>query len=242
MTVIYVRIFSMIHQNNKQRANLMNHREIQPAAQQSTEPVSLIVRLKATSWVQSVLGTKDSTNLKIAVEKATEDHAPKDANQEGNALRSDSAIPDENSGDANGSRCSSYKKERSGSKKKALFTTLIILGTYLLCWIPSSFFIAFTCVDFCPFPITQWEPVMRVCVSFVSNALICVKALVDPFIYCFRMKEVRLAFRKFFQCGRSAHQAAISLNSSPRTRLESASSKRLTLSPGRSLTGGGSKA
>lgn len=79
---------------------------------------------------------------------------------------------------------------------KALFTTLIILGTYLFCWMPAVVFLALTCVDGCPFPLLSLSSMTRVLISFVCNSLVVLKAIVDPFIYTLRMKEVKMAIRK----------------------------------------------
>ncbi|KAI1289546.1 hypothetical protein HDE_09100 [Halotydeus destructor] len=95
----------------------------------------------------------------------------------------------------------------SKSNGKALSTTLIILGTYLICWMPAVTFLALTCQDGCPYPILNIDPVTKVTLSFIINGLVCLKSLVDPFIYTFRMKEVRLALKK--SLSRSRHRRSL---------------------------------
>ena len=91
----------------------------------------------------------------------------------------------------------SYENNPSGGgHAKALFTTLLILGTYLICWMPAVLYFAFTCVDHCPFPITQINLKWRIIFSFIANGLVILKALVDPFIYTYRMKEMKSALNR----------------------------------------------
>ena len=126
----------------------------------------------------------------------------------------------ENRTNLNGTR-SMTVKNGANSNSKALSTTLIVLGTYLVCWGPAVTFQVLTCIDGCPFPILKMEPITRwvqvgllsqvqilslalvsydrVTVSFLMNTCVCMKSLVDPFIYTLRMKEIRLAFTKFYE-------------------------------------------
>lgn len=85
----------------------------------------------------------------------------------------------------------------SSGHAKALVTTLLILGTYLLCYMPAVCFFALTCVDHCPFPITLMNFRSRVIFSFITNVLVILKAIVDPFIYTYRMKEMKTALNRY---------------------------------------------
>lgn len=96
----------------------------------------------------------------------------------------------------NHSNTRSFVLRRSQSHSKALFTTLIILGTYLFCWMPAVVFLALTCQDGCPFPVLSISPMVKVMISVICNALVILKAVVDPFIYTLRMKEVKMAIRR----------------------------------------------
>lgn len=80
--------------------------------------------------------------------------------------------------------------------KKALITTLLILGTYLLCWMPAVIFFALTCIDGCLYPLLQLSFTKRIIIGFITNGLVIVKAIVDPFIYTYRMKEMKSALKK----------------------------------------------
>lgn len=79
---------------------------------------------------------------------------------------------------------------------KALSTTLIVLGTYLICWMPAVLYYSLTCVDGCPFPINDMSAESRLIAGFVTNALVILKAIVDPFIYTLRMADVKVALKR----------------------------------------------
>uniref|UniRef100_T1KQ09 G-protein coupled receptors family 1 profile domain-containing protein n=1 Tax=Tetranychus urticae TaxID=32264 RepID=T1KQ09_TETUR len=81
---------------------------------------------------------------------------------------------------------------------KALITSLLILGTYLLCWVPAVTFLVLTCQDGCPFSIFAIPRKIVIIISSICNLLVIMKAIVDPFIYIFRIREVKLAIRKIF--------------------------------------------
>ncbi|RWS02116.1 hypothetical protein B4U79_01653, partial [Dinothrombium tinctorium] len=91
-----------------------------------------------------------------------------------------------------------YKVRNTQNSTKALVTTLMILGTYLICWMPALTFYALTCIDGCPFPLFQIAFSTRIVVSFVNNCLVVAKALIDPLIYTCRMKEIKNAFKSIF--------------------------------------------
>lgn len=90
----------------------------------------------------------------------------------------------------------SQSSSSASSHTKALYTTLIILGTYLVCWMPALCFLVLTCVDGCPFPLFTLSIRKRVILSFINNSLVIIKSMVDPFIYIYRMKEVKSALRR----------------------------------------------
>ncbi|XP_013789029.1 melanocyte-stimulating hormone receptor-like [Limulus polyphemus] len=75
---------------------------------------------------------------------------------------------------------------------KAVVTTLLILGTYLLCWMPAVLFFAVSCLD-CVAPYTQIPETVLLPVGIVTNSLIILKSLVNPIIYAARMPEIREA-------------------------------------------------
>ena len=93
---------------------------------------------------------------------------------------------------------SKIKVEHLKSYRKTTVTSLIIVGTYLICWMPNILWIVFSCVDGCPFPIIEQSMTTRASVGFLTNSLVVIKAIVDPFIYSYRMKEIKLAIKSVF--------------------------------------------
>lgn len=119
---------------------------------------------------------------------------------------------------------------------KALFTTLTILGTYLVCIMPAlsayfflnfslvlpdqtdhdlnlkpltsplsfSVFLVLTCVDDCVYPLFSISIRKRVVISMITNSLVIIKSITDPFIYIYRIQEVKLAVRQCIFFTRSA--------------------------------------
>ena len=79
---------------------------------------------------------------------------------------------------------------------KALITTLTILGTYLVCIMPALVFLVLTCVDGCAYPLFSISIKRRVVISVVVNSLVIIKSIMDPFIYVYRIHEVKLAVRQ----------------------------------------------
>lgn len=84
---------------------------------------------------------------------------------------------------------------------KATVTTLIILGAYVLGWMPAVLFFALTCLD-CPIPFTTIPLKVRVPIGFFANTMIAARCLADPVLYLVRMPEVRDALRAM--CGMQA--------------------------------------
>lgn len=81
---------------------------------------------------------------------------------------------------------------------KAAVTTLLILGAYILGWMPAVLYFALTCLDcLSPFPNIPIE--VRVPVGVFANAMMTARCLADPVLYLIRMPEVRDALREM--CG-----------------------------------------
>ncbi|KAH7646728.1 hypothetical protein HUG17_2266 [Dermatophagoides farinae] len=93
---------------------------------------------------------------------------------------------------------SSITTNNNNTNAKALITTLSILGTYILCWMPAVLFFALTCIDQCYYPINTISYRCRVVFSFITNGLVILKAIIDPFIYTYRMKEMKNALNRCF--------------------------------------------
>lgn len=77
------------------------------------------------------------------------------------------------------------------SKIKALTTTLLILGTFAIGWLPAVMQFTLVCID-CA--ISYYPPRHSLfAVGVVVNCLIIVKLLINPLIYAFRILEIRYA-------------------------------------------------
>lgn len=89
--------------------------------------------------------------------------------------------------------------------KRTIITSFIIVGTYAICYTPNVTYLALSCIDGCPFPLHLQSPLIRIIVGALSFALIIVKSIVDPFIYSYRMKEVKYAIKSFFNLKQSTN-------------------------------------
>lgn len=82
--------------------------------------------------------------------------------------------------------------------RRTTITSLIIVGTYLICWMPNIIWLALSCTDGCPYPLLSQPTTVRMVLGFITNSLVIIKAIVDPFIYSYRMKEVKYAIKSVF--------------------------------------------
>lgn len=80
---------------------------------------------------------------------------------------------------------------------KAAVTTLLILGAYVLGWMPAVLYFALTCLD-CVVPFPTIPLKIRVPIGVFANAMIAARCLADPVLYLIRMPEVRDALREMF--------------------------------------------
>ncbi|CAG7838616.1 unnamed protein product [Allacma fusca] len=78
---------------------------------------------------------------------------------------------------------------------KAVITTVLILGTYIIGWMPAILWYILVCKT-CTFRLDQIEKEVAVPVNFVINTLIILKALVNPIIYAARMSDIKTALNK----------------------------------------------
>lgn len=85
---------------------------------------------------------------------------------------------------------------------KAIITTLLILGTYVLGWMPAVLYFILTCLD-CAVPFMEIPLWVRIPVGFFINSMIVVKSFVDPIIYVVRMPEIKNAMKSLYRtrCG-----------------------------------------
>ncbi|XP_003741453.1 adrenocorticotropic hormone receptor-like [Galendromus occidentalis] len=80
---------------------------------------------------------------------------------------------------------------------KAVITTLLILGTYLIGYMPAVVFYVLTC-DECLCPLSKLSGRTVTVFGVLTNCLIFVKCLSDPIIYTIRMPEVRNGLRRMW--------------------------------------------
>ncbi|KAG8188083.1 hypothetical protein JTE90_014321 [Oedothorax gibbosus] len=118
---------------------------------------------------------------------------------------------------------------------KAVITTLLILGTYILGWMPAVLFFVLTCLD-CTVPFKDIPLDVRVPVSIFINAMIVAKSFMDPVVYVVRMPEIKSALKTilYTRCGYYQGYPTPSHSRSDTRRLTLISSRRrskLSLSP-----------
>ncbi len=91
---------------------------------------------------------------------------------------------------------------------KALITTTLILGTFLIGWMPSVVAFFIVCQNGCPVNyanLIRHNPKVVLIYSLIVNLLIILKALADAMIYAARVREIQTAIRQMhLSCGCSA--------------------------------------
>ncbi|KAI0219425.1 hypothetical protein LSAT2_029034 [Lamellibrachia satsuma] len=90
--------------------------------------------------------------------------------------------------------------------KKALCTTFLILGTFVVCWIPICAFqlIMIVQVKMNPEMVQRWMYLLGQVDSYMYNLLL-VNALCDPIIYAVRMREMRQSYISLFKSACMLH-------------------------------------
>ena len=85
--------------------------------------------------------------------------------------------------------------------KKALVTTLLILGTFMLCVMPNCLFqiTMIISVKYNSDAIHRHEAILRKADQYLYD-LILLNSLCDPLIYAFRIREVRQGYLKLLRC------------------------------------------
>ncbi|KAL8567870.1 hypothetical protein ACOMHN_058992 [Nucella lapillus] len=100
--------------------------------------------------------------------------------------------------------------------RKALLTTLLIIGTFVFCWLPTCLYQIAMLIQLR----VDAEKVQRMFATFLLvnrylNALLLLNSLCDPIIYAFRLRDVQLGYRKLFQkCFSRRHRRLSSFRSS----------------------------
>ncbi|KAK0092407.1 hypothetical protein PV326_001517 [Microctonus aethiopoides] len=85
---------------------------------------------------------------------------------------------------------------------KAVYTTLYILGSFVVGWMPATFLFVLVCED-CALKFDIFTGNAKFIIYNASNCLIIFKTLVNPIIYAARMHEIQLATRRMHSkfCG-----------------------------------------
>lgn len=81
---------------------------------------------------------------------------------------------------------------------KAAITTLVIIGTYTIGWMPAICFFIIVCND-CVVDLHEWR--MRdekaiLVITIIINTLMIFKYMVNPIIYATRMRDIHMAFKR----------------------------------------------
>ncbi len=92
-----------------------------------------------------------------------------------------------------------YKYQALKISFPAVITTSLILGTYIVGWVPSILVFVLICGDNCPIyqpQMTREHPRMTVALRIVVKSLIILKTLVNPVVYAARVHEIQVALRR----------------------------------------------
>lgn len=81
-------------------------------------------------------------------------------------------------------------------KIRAIVTAFLILSSFLIAWLPGSIWYLLIC-DVCIIPLNRMNINIFVAASFLFNALMILKGLVNPLIYHMRIPELREALANF---------------------------------------------
>ncbi|XP_067650312.1 melanocortin receptor 5-like [Haliotis asinina] len=84
--------------------------------------------------------------------------------------------------------------------RKALFTTLVIIGTFAVCWLPTCLMQIILTIQAKQSPqsiIKHFGVLLRL--QRYLNCLILVNTLCDPIVYAVRLRDVKLGYRRIFQ-------------------------------------------
>ncbi|XP_046333420.1 melanocortin receptor 3-like [Haliotis rufescens] len=84
--------------------------------------------------------------------------------------------------------------------RKALFTTLVIIGTFAVCWLPTCLMQIILTIQakLSPQSIIKHFGVLFRLQRYL-NCLILVNTLCDPIVYAVRLRDVQLGYRRIFQ-------------------------------------------
>lgn len=178
------------------KTNKKNHKEIEQNNKQPNEGQTISLEERKSIIVNLTSHTTGSPKIKLTIASTHQNQKINQSNHEqeqelkNNTNTKSIGIREQNAKSLRSNLTSSYPR-------KALTTTLIIVGTYLICWMPGVIFIMLTCQDGCPFPLLSISYKFRVLFGFITNGLITLKSIVDPFIYTVRMKEINSILNRY---------------------------------------------
>ncbi|XP_067004178.2 glucose-dependent insulinotropic receptor-like [Anabrus simplex] len=86
-------------------------------------------------------------------------------------------------------------QQQMAKNVKAIYTTMFILGSFFMGWMPALLVYLLMCHD-CVYPINFGHKVVMFGVHSFANFLIILKTLLNPIIYAARMHEIKVAMRR----------------------------------------------
>jgi melanocortin 2 receptor len=103
-----------------------------------------------------------------------------------------------NHGSRHQSSTSGHTSSASNSQQmtrsvKAIHTTLFILGSYIVGWMPAVLSYLLFCED-CLFHFSTFDKLAMFFIYTVVNLLVIFKTLLNPIIYAARMQEIKVRF------------------------------------------------
>ncbi|XP_067004292.2 glucose-dependent insulinotropic receptor [Anabrus simplex] len=78
---------------------------------------------------------------------------------------------------------------------KAIYTTMFILGSFVIGWMPALVVLLLVCHD-CRYRLDSGHKVVMIGVHSFTNFLVILKTLLNPIIYAARMHEIKVAIRR----------------------------------------------
>jgi len=118
-------------------------------------------------------------------------------------------------------------------EKKALVTTLLIVGTFVLCWLPMCLFqlTLITIVKLSPETLQNNAATLRCADQFLFDLLL-LNCIADPIIYAVRIQEIRLGYKRLccFLCFKHQLTRQASRNTLVQKSLETCHTALMTRS------------
>lgn len=188
MSVIYLRIFIIISRH--QRSRQLNHERstLMRGVMSATGPTGTAA---AVNLPELIVAKNDASSVALTNMTATSSFYEPQRRHIHSA-----AVPQTNT--------------------KALITTLLILGTYFISYVPAIIYQVLTCIDHCPYPLYELSYSRRVLLGAMTTLLLVAKSVIDPFIYSYRMSEIQVAIGRYLSKRKSKSSFATSRQASQR--------------------------